>query len=38
MLSPVLPPVKKASYRYECYREAWGQLTRSREELVSHAR
>ncbi len=35
MLSPVLPPVKRASYRYECYREAWGLLTRSRSELAA---
>ena len=34
MLSPVVPPTKKASYRYECYREAWNLLTRSRSELV----
>jgi hypothetical protein len=34
MLSPVTPPAKKASYRYECYREAWGLLTKSRTELA----
>jgi hypothetical protein len=34
MLCPVGPPVKKASYRYECYREAWRLLTRSRTELA----
>ncbi len=34
MLSPVVPPVKKASYRYEPYREAWSLLTRSRQELA----
>lgn len=35
MLSPVTPPAKKASYRYECYREAWNLLTKSRSELIS---
>lgn len=35
MLSPVVPPAKKASYRYECYREAWSLLTKNREELLS---
>jgi hypothetical protein len=34
ILSPVVPPVKKACYRYECYREAWKLLTRSRTELI----
>lgn len=34
MLSPVFPPAKKASYRYEGYREAWYLLTRSRSELA----
>jgi len=34
MLSPMFPPAKKASYRYECYREAWNLLTRSRAELA----
>jgi hypothetical protein len=38
MLSPVLPPAKKASYRYECYREAWNLLTRTRTELANCAR
>jgi len=32
-LSPVTPPVKKKSYCYECYREAWNLLTKSRNEL-----
>ena len=32
-LFAVVPPAKKASYRYECYREAWNLLTRSRAEL-----
>jgi PD-(D/E)XK endonuclease len=34
MLSPVVPPTKKKSYRYECYREAWNLLTKSRSELL----
>jgi hypothetical protein len=34
MLSPVTPPAKKASYRYECYREAWNLLTKSRSDLI----
>ena len=34
MLCPVEPPKKKASYCYECYREAWNLLTRSRSELL----
>lgn len=34
MLCPVVPPRKKASYRYERYREAWTLLTKSRAELV----
>jgi hypothetical protein len=38
MLCPLGPPVKKASYRYECYREAWGLLTKSRTELGRTAR
>jgi PD-(D/E)XK nuclease superfamily protein len=38
MLSPVVPPVKKASYRYECYREAWGLLSKSREQLAQYRR
>ena len=33
-LCPVVPPAKRASYRYECYREAWNLLTRSRAELA----
>src|SRR5947209_3818458 len=32
MLSPVVPPVKKKCYYCECYREAWGMLTKSRRE------
>jgi hypothetical protein len=38
MLCPLGPPVKKASYRYECYREAWGLLTKSRIELAKCGR
>jgi hypothetical protein len=37
-LSPVVTPAKKASYRYECYREAWNLLTKSRTELAHCAR
>jgi hypothetical protein len=32
-LCPLRPPAKRASYRYEAYREAWSLLTRSRAEL-----
>ena len=35
MLFPVEIPKKKASYRYECYREAWDLLTRDRRELCA---
>jgi hypothetical protein len=38
MLSPVVPPKKKACYRYECYREAWSLLTKSRTELMQCGR
>jgi PD-(D/E)XK nuclease superfamily protein len=38
VLSPITPPAKKASYRYECYREAWNLLTKSRPELATHRR
>jgi hypothetical protein len=34
MLCPIVPPAKKACYRYECYREGWKLLTRSRNELL----
>jgi len=34
MLCPVVPPAKKASYRYECYRENWNLLKKSRKELL----
>ena len=33
-LCPVVPPAKKVSYRYECYREAWNLLNQSRNELL----
>jgi hypothetical protein len=33
VLCPITPPKKKASYRYECYRDAWSLLTKSRLEL-----
>jgi PD-(D/E)XK endonuclease len=38
MLSPVVRPVKKKSYCYECYRDAWSLLTKSREELGKYRR
>jgi hypothetical protein len=38
MLCPAVPPRKKASYRYESYREAWNLLTRSRAELAQCSR
>src|SRR6202451_1990632 len=34
MLCPIVQPRKKACYRYECYRETWTLLTRSRIELA----
>jgi hypothetical protein len=37
-LCPVEPPVKKKSCRYECYREAWTLLTKSRSELTQCGR
>jgi len=37
MLCPIVPPAKKACYRYECYREAWNLLTKSRSELLHFA-
>jgi hypothetical protein len=33
MLSPVVPPTKKKSYCYECYREKWSLLTKTRRVL-----
>ena len=33
-LCPTVPPAKKASYRYECYRDAWTLLTIGRAELA----
>ena len=38
MMCPVVVPRKKASYRYECYREAWGLLRKTRVELESHGK
>ena len=38
MLSPVVPPVKRKSYCYECYREAWGMLRKSRQDLAKYVR
>jgi hypothetical protein len=38
MLCPIGTPVKKASYCYESYREAWSLLTKSRAELARRAR
>lgn len=36
MLYPIMQPKKKSCYRYECYREAWGMLTKSRQELAQY--
>lgn len=38
MLCPLVPPKKKACYRYECYRDAWNLLTRTRTELAQCGR
>jgi hypothetical protein len=38
MLSPIEPPKKKASYCYECYREAWNLLTKTRSDLATFKR
>jgi PD-(D/E)XK endonuclease len=38
MLSPIEPPKKKASYCYECYREAWNLLTKTRSDLANFKR
>jgi len=37
MLCPITPPVKKSCYRYECYRDDWNLLTKSRNELLHYA-
>ena len=37
-LCPIATPAKKASYRYECYREAWNLLKKSRSELLEYGR
>jgi PD-(D/E)XK endonuclease len=36
MLCPVAVPAKKASYRYEAYRDAWNLLMKSRTELLDY--
>ena len=36
MLCPLSPPAKKTCYRYECYREAWSLLTKSRTDLAQY--
>jgi PD-(D/E)XK endonuclease len=36
MLSPVITPAKRASYRYECYREAWNMLKKDRATLLAY--
>jgi hypothetical protein len=38
MLYPLELPVRKNSFRYECYREAWRLLTKSRRELIRYGR
>jgi hypothetical protein len=38
MLYPVDRPVRRNSYRYECYQEAWQMLTKSRCELAKYGR
>jgi hypothetical protein len=37
MLCPVTRLARKATYRYECYRESWNLLTKSRSELLECA-
>jgi hypothetical protein len=37
MLCPVKVPAKKASYRYESYKENWKMLTKTRTELLEYA-
>ena len=37
-LCPVVPPKKRKSYRYECYKDAWSLLTKSRPELATYRR
>ena len=36
VISPVVPPAKKKSYCYECYRDAWALLRKSRRELAEY--
>ena len=38
MLYPLELPVRKNSFRYEGYREAWRMLTKSRRELMRYGR
>jgi hypothetical protein len=38
MICPIAPPKKKASYCYECYREAWELLTQTRSDLADFKR
>ena len=38
VICPVTPPKKKASYRYEGYREAWNLLMMTRSDLLNFAR
>jgi len=38
MLSPVVEPVKKSCYCYECYLEAWGLLMKTRGQLARYGR
>ena len=35
MICPITTPKKKASYRFECYREAWNLLTKTRSDLAT---
>ena len=37
VLCPITPPAKKASYCYECYKDAWSLLTKSRLELRKYS-
>ncbi|MHB8216686.1 MAG: group I intron-associated PD-(D/E)XK endonuclease [Candidatus Sulfotelmatobacter sp.] len=38
MLFPVVLPVRKNSFRYECYQEAWRMLTKTRRGLARYGR
>jgi PD-(D/E)XK endonuclease len=37
-ICPIKPPVKKASYCYEPYRDAWALLTKTRTNLAAYRR